>query len=114
MKNTPFPVWKRGVLLLYRVYSIGRPLQIMIERFIINSFYKICQSYFSVFLGGGFMFQVRGENCSSMHGAGVVDSIVSKKVNGVVREYYLLKIPVGRMLVMIPPRTAKRSACDRW
>ena len=37
-----------------------------------------------------------------MHGAGVADSVVSKKVNGVVREYYLLKIPVGGMLVMIP------------
>ena len=37
-----------------------------------------------------------------MHGAGVIDSIVTKKVNGVVREYYILKLPVGGMLVMIP------------
>lgn len=37
-----------------------------------------------------------------MHGAGVVDSIVTKKVSGVVREYYILKIPMGGMLVMIP------------
>ena len=36
------------------------------------------------------------------HGAGVIDSIVTKKVNGVVREYYILKLPVGGMLVMIP------------
>lgn len=56
------------------------------------------------------MFQVGDKIVHPMHGAGVVDSIVSKKVNGVVREYYLLKIPVGGMLVMIPPRTAKRSA----
>ena len=37
-----------------------------------------------------------------MHGAGVVDSIVTKKVNGVVRDYYIMKLPVGGMLVMIP------------
>ena len=48
------------------------------------------------------MFQVGDKIVHAMHGAGVVDSIVSKKVNGVVREYYLLKIPVGGMLVMIP------------
>ena len=48
------------------------------------------------------MFQVGDKIVHPMHGAGVVDSIVSKKVNGVVREYYLLKIPVGGMLVMIP------------
>ena len=48
------------------------------------------------------MFQVGDKIGHPMHGAGVVDSIVSKKVNGVVREYYLLKIPVGGMLVMIP------------
>ena len=48
------------------------------------------------------MFQVGDKIVHQMHGAGVVDSIVSKKVNGVVREYYLLKIPVGGMLVMIP------------
>ena len=48
------------------------------------------------------MFQVGDKIVHTMHGAGVVDSIVSKKVNGVVREYYLLKIPVGGMLVMIP------------
>ena len=48
------------------------------------------------------MFQVGDKIVHPMHGAGVVDSIVSKKVHGVVREYYLLKIPVGGMLVMIP------------
>ena len=48
------------------------------------------------------MFQVGDKIVHPMHGAGVVDSIVSKKVNGVVREYYLLKIPVGGLLVMIP------------
>lgn len=48
------------------------------------------------------MFQVGDKIVHPMHGAGVVDSIVQKKMNGVVREYYILKLPVGGMLVMIP------------
>ena len=53
------------------------------------------------------MFQVGDKIVHPMHGAGVVDSIVSKKVNGVVREYYILKIPVGGMLVMIPTENSR-------
>ena len=37
-----------------------------------------------------------------MHGAGLVDSIVPQKVNGTVRDYYVMKLPVGGMMVMIP------------
>ena len=48
------------------------------------------------------MFQVGDKIVHPMHGAGVIDSIVTKKVNGVVRDYYMLKLPVGGMLVMIP------------
>lgn len=48
------------------------------------------------------MFQVGDKIVHPMHGAGMIDSIVQKKVNGVVREYYILKLPVGGMLVMIP------------
>ena len=48
------------------------------------------------------MFQIGDKVVHPMHGAGIVDSIVQKKVNGVVREYYILKLPMGGMLVMIP------------
>ena len=37
-----------------------------------------------------------------MHGAGVIDSIVSRKLNGVQRDYYQMRLPTGSMLVMIP------------
>ena len=37
-----------------------------------------------------------------MHGAGVIDSIVQRKVAGKVEDYYLLKLSVGSMTVMIP------------
>lgn len=42
-----------------------------------------------------------------LHGAGVIDSIVSRKINGKDREYYVLKIPAGDMLVMIPVETSE-------
>ena len=48
------------------------------------------------------MFQVGDKVVHPMHGAGIVESIVQKKVNGMVRDYYTLKLPVGGMLVMIP------------
>jgi len=48
------------------------------------------------------MFQVGDKIVHPMHGAGVIDSIVQKQINGQVREYYILKLPVGGMLVMIP------------
>ena len=51
------------------------------------------------------MFQVGDKIVHPMHGAGVIDSIVTKKVDGVSRDYYNMKLPVGGMLVMIPVRT---------
>lgn len=48
------------------------------------------------------MFQVGDKIVHPMHGAGIIESIITKKVNGVVREYYTLKLPVRAMLVMIP------------
>lgn len=53
------------------------------------------------------MFQPGDKIVHPMHGAGIVDSIVSKKVNGVTRDYYILKLPVGGMVVMIPTETSQ-------
>ena len=53
------------------------------------------------------MFQVGDKIVHPMHGAGVIDSIVTKKVDGVSREYYIMKLPVGGMLVMIPVQTCR-------
>lgn len=53
------------------------------------------------------MFQPGDKIAHPMHGAGVVDSIVTKKVNGVKRDYYILKLPVGGMVVMIPTTTSE-------
>ena len=48
------------------------------------------------------MFQIGDKIVHPMHGAGTIENIVTNKVNGVVREYYTLKLPVRAMVVMIP------------
>ena len=48
------------------------------------------------------MFIIGDRIAHPMHGAGVVDSIETRKTNGEEKEYYVLKLPVGGMLVMIP------------
>ncbi len=48
------------------------------------------------------MFQIGDKIVHPMHGAGIVDSIVSKKIDGIFSDYYVMKLPVGGMVVMIP------------
>ena len=43
-----------------------------------------------------------------LHGAGVIDGIETQKVDGMVREYYVLKMPVGDMCVKIPKESSDR------
>ncbi len=48
------------------------------------------------------MYQIGDKVVHPMHGAGVNDSIVQRKVAGKLEDYYLLKLSVGSMTVMIP------------
>ncbi len=48
------------------------------------------------------MYQIGDKVVHPMHGAGVIDSIVQRKVSGRVQEFYLLKLSVGNMVVMVP------------
>ena len=48
------------------------------------------------------MFKIGDYIVHPMHGAGIVDGIVTKKINGSMRDYYVLKLPVGDMLLMVP------------
>ena len=52
------------------------------------------------------MFTVGDRIAHPMHGAGIIDSIETRKTDGREREYYVLKIPVGGMSVMIPTETS--------
>ena len=55
------------------------------------------------------VFQVGDKVVHPMHGAGIVDSIVQKKVDGVVRDYYILKLPNRSMVVMIPTDSSEET-----
>lgn len=48
------------------------------------------------------MFAIGDYIAHPMHGAGVIDEIVTKKINGVERDYYVLRLPAGEMRVMVP------------
>ena len=48
------------------------------------------------------LFQIGDKVAHPMHGAGVIDSIVQRRVSGQVQEYYQLKLSVGNMVVMVP------------
>ncbi len=47
-------------------------------------------------------FQIGDKVVHPMYGAGVLESVVQKKVDGVTREYYIMKLPQRSMVVMIP------------
>ena len=47
-------------------------------------------------------FRVGDRIAHPMHGAGIIDSIVTKRINGKDRDYYVLKLPAGDMLVLVP------------
>ena len=48
------------------------------------------------------MYSVDDRVVHPMHGASVVQDIVSQKVNGVERRYYVLKLSSGGMTIMVP------------
>lgn len=58
--------------------------------------------YYTHDTGGEIVYQIGDKVVHPMHGAGVIDSIVQRKVAGKLQEYYLLKLSVGSMTVMIP------------
>ena len=51
-------------------------------------------------------FQIGDKVVHPMYGAGVLDSIVQRKGDGVVRDYYILKLPKRSMVVMIPTESS--------
>jgi CarD family transcriptional regulator len=52
-----------------------------------------------------------------MHGAGVIEAIEEKEILGVRKKYYVMKLPVGEMKVMIPTdsilRVGLREVIDK-
>lgn len=54
------------------------------------------------------MYQIGDMIAHPMHGAGVIDSIEERKMNGCTRQYYVLKMPTGGMVVMIPTESSEQ------
>jgi len=54
------------------------------------------------------MFSIGDMIAHPMHGAGVIDNIEERKMNGAVRTYYILKMPTGGMVVMIPTESSEQ------
>ena len=48
------------------------------------------------------MFNIGDKVVYPMHGAGIIDSIEEKEILGDKRKYYILKLPLRNMKVMIP------------
>ncbi len=48
------------------------------------------------------MFKIGDKVVYPMHGAGIIEAIEEKEVLGEKRRYYILRLPVGDMKVMIP------------
>ncbi len=52
------------------------------------------------------MFKLGDRVVYPMHGAGIIEAIEEKEVLGEKQKYYILKLPLGDMRVMIPLRNA--------
>jgi CarD family transcriptional regulator len=48
------------------------------------------------------MFNLGDKVVYPMHGAGVIETLESKEILGEVKNYYVLKMPIGEMKLMIP------------
>ena len=57
------------------------------------------------------MLQIGDKVVYPMHGAGVISGIENCEVLGEGKSYYVLKMPMGNMKVMIPTEMPTISAC---
>jgi CarD family transcriptional regulator len=48
------------------------------------------------------MFSIGDKVVYPMHGAGIIEAIEEKEILGKKRKYYIMKMPIGEMKVMIP------------
>ena len=52
-------------------------------------------------------FQIGDKVVHPMYGAGILESVVQRKVGGVVRDYYIMRLPERSMVVMIPTENSE-------
>ena len=54
------------------------------------------------------MFNIGDKVVYPMHGAGVIESIEDKEILGQKQKYYIMKMPVGDVQVMVPTDSAEK------
>lgn len=59
------------------------------------------KEYFS-FEGVHSLFKIGDKVVYPMHGAGIIESIEEREILGEIQKYYVMKIPIGDMKVLIP------------
>lgn len=60
-------------------------------------------------MGGVLLFRVGDKVVYPMHGAGVIEAIEEREVLGNRQTYYVMKLPIGEMQVMVPTESEKGS-----
>ena len=53
------------------------------------------------------MFNIGDKVVYPMHGAGVIESIEEKEILGQKQKYYIMKMPIGDIQVMVPTNNAQ-------
>jgi len=53
------------------------------------------------------MFHIGDKVVHPMHGAGVIDGIVTEKIGSAAQDYYVFKMPVGGLVLKIPVATSQ-------
>ncbi len=53
------------------------------------------------------MFHIGDKVVHPMHGAGVIDGIVTEKIGSAMQDYYVFKMPVGGLVLKIPVATSQ-------
>lgn len=48
------------------------------------------------------MFNVGDKIVYPMHGAGIIENIEEKEILGEIRKYFIMRMPIGEMKVMVP------------
>lgn len=53
-------------------------------------------------------YQIGDRVAHPLHGAGVISAVEQRRVDGVVRAYYVMRLPFGDMLIKFPLDTCER------
>jgi len=55
------------------------------------------------------MFNVGDKVVYPMHGAGIIEAIENREILGKVKQYYVMRMPIGDMKLMIPVSTVNEA-----